>query len=93
MTVSTEDTRNSYDDGAIGKSYLWIVNNISNKLSSKTLTPDKIIDLEEIDPRFKNQKLESVTVIGETNDLILLALVADNDDGSSTICRMSIKKD
>ena len=30
MTVSTEDTRNSYDDGAIGKSYLWIINNISN---------------------------------------------------------------
>jgi len=93
MTVSTEDTRNSYTDGTIGKSYLWIINSISNKLGSATLTPDKIIDLEEIDPRFKNQKIESATVIRETSKLINLVLVADNDDGSSTIFKMSITKD
>jgi len=92
MTVSTEDTRNSYTDGAIGKSYLWIINNISNKLDSKILSPDKIIDLEEIDPRFKKQKIESAIVISETNELINLVLVADNDDGSSTIFRFSLKK-
>ena len=93
MTVSTEDTRNSYEDGTIGKSYLWIINNISNKLDSKTLSPDKIIDLEKTDPHFKNQKIESATVISETNGLIKLVLVADNDDGSSTIFKMSITKD
>jgi hypothetical protein len=65
MTVSTEDTRNSYTDGTIGKSYLWIINSISNKLGSAVLRPDKIIDLEEIDLRFKNQKIESATVIRE----------------------------
>ena len=93
MTVSTEDTRNSYEDGTIGKSYLWIINNISNKLDSKTLSPDKIIDLEKTDSHFKNQKIESATVISETNGLIKLVLVADNDDGSSTIFKMSITKD
>lgn len=93
MTVSTENTRNSYDDGEIGKSYLWIINNISTKLNSQTIAPDKIIDLEEIDQRFKGYKIESVTTIGETNKLIDLVLVADNDDGSSTIFKMSIKKD
>jgi len=93
MTVSTEDTRNSYTDGTIGKSYLWIINNFSNKLNSKTIGADKIIDLEEIDPRFKNQKIESATIISETNKQINLVLVADNDDGSSTIFKMSITKD
>jgi len=92
MTVSTEDTRNSYEDGTIGKSYLWIINNISNKLDNKTLGPDKIIDLEEIDPRFKKQKIESATVISETKELINLVLVVDNDDGSSTIFRFSLEK-
>lgn len=92
MTVSTEDTRNSYDDGAIGKSFLWIINNISNKLDSKTLSPDKIIDLEEIDPRFKKQKIESATVTSETKELINLVLVVDNDDGSSTIFKLSFKR-
>ena len=93
MTVSTEDTRNSYDDGAIGKSYLWMINNISTKLNSKTIGPNRIIDLEEIDPHFKKQKIESATVISETKELINLVLVADNDDGSSTIFKLSIKRD
>ncbi|MEJ7671411.1 MAG: hypothetical protein WKF59_01500 [Chitinophagaceae bacterium] len=31
LTVSTENTYNAIDDGTIGKSYLWIINNISAK--------------------------------------------------------------
>ncbi len=93
MTVSTEDTRSAYEDGLIGKSYLWIINNILTKLNATSLKADRIIDLEEIDSRFKGQKIESAAVISETSDLIHLALVADNDDGSSTIFKMSIKKD
>ena len=92
MTVSTEDTRNSYDDGAIGKSYLWIVNSISTKLNKKTISRNRLIDLEYVDARFKGQKIESATVIGETNELIHLVMVADNDDGSSTVFKMSIRK-
>lgn len=90
MTVSTEDTRNALDDGKIGKSYLWIINNVSAKLNSKTIKADKVIDLEEIDSRFKSQKIESSTVIEEAKDFIRLILVADNDDGSSTIFKMSL---
>jgi hypothetical protein len=93
MTVSTENTKNSYDDGEIGKSYLWIINNISTKLNSKTISPDRIIDLEEIDPRFKKQKMESATVISETKELINLVLAVDNDDSSSTIFKLNIKRD
>ena len=92
MTVSTEDTKNSYEDGTIGKSYLWIINNISTKLTNKTIKPNRVIDLEYRDPRFKGQKIESATIINETDKLIYLALVADNDDGSSTVFKMSINK-
>jgi len=92
LTVSTEDTKNSYEDGAIGQSYLWIIDNISTKLNRKTLGAKRIIDLEYIDSRFKGQKIESATVTGETNKQIHLVLVADNDDGSSTVFKMSIQK-
>jgi hypothetical protein len=92
MTVSTEDTRNTYDDGAIGKSYLWIINDISTKLNGRTLGNKRVIDLEYIDSRFKGQKIESATVIKETDKLIYLALVADNDDGSSTVFKMGFMK-
>jgi hypothetical protein len=93
LTVSTEETKNSMDDGAIGKSYLWIVNNISAKLKWKALNPDKIIDLDKLDPQFKGQKIESVCVTEETNDFLHLVLAADNDNGSSTIFKVVIKKD
>ena len=93
LTVSTEDTRSSFEDGAIGKSYLWIVKNISFKKNQQSISPDRVIDLESIDRRFKGQKIESACITGETKNLISLVLVADNDDGSSNIFRMNLVKD
>ena len=92
MTVSIEDTKSTYEDGAIGKSYLWIINDISTKLNNKAIKRDRVIDLEYIDSGFKGQKIESAVVIKETDRSIYLVLVADNDDGSSTIFKMSIEK-
>lgn len=93
LTVSTEDTRNSVDDGVIGKSYLWIVKNISSKKKWKAINPDKIIDLESLDHQFKGQKIESVCISKETSGFLHLILVADNDNGSSTIFRVVVEKD
>lgn len=92
LTVSTEDTRSAHEDGTIGKSYLWIIKKISEKNKSKIIKTDEVIDLESIDSRFKGQKIESVCVTSEAKDFIYLALAADNDDGSSTLFKMKIKK-
>ncbi len=92
MTVSTEDTRNGLDDGAIGKSYLWIIKNISSKKRWKAINPDKMIDLEKIDARFKGQKIESVCIMKETRQSYNLLLAADNDNGSSTLFKLAIPK-
>ena len=92
ITVSTEDTRNSIDDGTIGKSYLWIVNDISTKRNQKAIIPDKIIDLEKTDNRFKGYKIESVCITSATKDILHLVLAADNDNGSSTLFRLQIPK-
>jgi hypothetical protein len=92
LTVSTEDTRNNMDDGAIGKSYLWIIENISAKKKWKAINPNQIIDLENEDPQLKGQKIESVCVTKETKNFLHLVLVADNDDGSSSIFKLIIEK-
>lgn len=92
LTISTEDTKNSMDDGAIGKSYLWIVNNISSKKRWTAINPNKIIDLEETDQRFKGQKIESVCITKETRNFLHLVLAADNDNGSSTLFKMIVEK-
>jgi|GEM_PF-223645 len=92
IAVSTEDTRNSMDDGTIGKSYIWIVNDFSAKKNWKAINPNQVIDLEKTDPQFKGQKIESVCVTGETRQFLQLVLAADNDDGSSTVFRMLAEK-
>lgn len=93
MTVSTEDTRNSMDDGAIGKSYLWVIKNISAKKNWKAINPDVIIDLDATDDRFKGQKIESVCISKETSRRFYLILAADNDNGSSTLFRLTVSKE
>lgn len=92
MTVSTENTRNALDDGTIGKSYLWIVRNITSKRNWKAINPDDVIDLEEVDARFRGQKIESVCILKETRDFLHLVLAADNDDGSSTLFKLVVEK-
>jgi hypothetical protein len=93
LTVSTEATSSVYEDGAIGKSYLWIVDNISSKRRWKAINPNRVIDLEKADTRFKGQKIESVCIMKENRNYIHLALVADNDDGSSMLFKLIIEKE
>jgi len=90
LSMSTENTSSSITDGAIGKSYLWIISNMSSKTGLRSIDADRVIDLEKTDPRFAGQKIESVCVINETKDCVYLALAADNDDGSSTIFKLAI---
>jgi hypothetical protein len=93
LSVSTEDTRNALEDGAIGKSYLWIINNFSTKKRWKAVNPDQVIDLVVMDEKFIGQKIESVCITKETRNFLHLVLVADNDNGSSSIFKIIIEKD
>jgi hypothetical protein len=93
LTASTEDTRSSTEDGAIGKSYLWIIKSMVSKQEWEAINPNIVIDLEAVDPGFKGHKIESVTVLSDTRKTVVLALAADNDDGTSTLFRLVIQKD
>ncbi len=92
LTVSTEDTESSYQDGAIGKSYLWIVEDISSKRRFMGMNPNQVIDLVKIDKRFIGQKIESVSITHETNKILEVVLVADNDNGETTLFKLLIQK-
>lgn len=88
LTASTENTNSSYTDGSIGKSYLWIINDISSKRRLDVMNPDKIIDLEEMDPRFKGYKIESVCIVKENKKEKELVLVSDDDKGGTVLFRI-----
>ena len=92
LTVSTENTYNSVQDGTIGKSYLWIINNISSKKNMIAVNPSKVIDLETLDGRFKGHKIESVCIISENKKEMKLAMVADDDKGTSILFRVTVNR-
>jgi hypothetical protein len=93
LTVSTENTYDSYNDGSIGKSYLWIINDISSKKRLAAINPDKVIDLEEANPRFKGNKIESVCIAAENKKEKELILVSDDDKGGTVLFRMILDTD
>jgi hypothetical protein len=92
ITVSTENTASSVGDGTIGKSYLWMIDNISSKKNMTAVNPNRIIDLEALDERFTGHKIESVCIISESKSEMELALVADDDKGTSILFKLTLKK-
>ena len=93
LTVSSENTYNSYEDGSIGKSYLWIINDITTRKRFTHINPDIIIDLDKLDDRFKGHKIESVSIVKETRQQLHLVLVADDDNGQTLLFKMSLQKE
>jgi len=92
LTVSTENTYDSKTDGGIGKSYLWIINNISTKKRLTAINPNRVIDLNSLDDRFRTHKIESVCIVSENKSEYDLVLVADDDKGNSLLFYVILKK-
>ncbi|MGZ8545006.1 MAG: DUF6929 family protein [Flavisolibacter sp.] len=90
FTASEEATANAMEDGAIADSYLGWIKNFSKKLESKSISPDALVNLSGIDPAFKLQKIESVCVEEAGRQQMILHLVADNDNGQSSLFRISL---
>ena len=88
MTVSTENTYSAYQDGEIGDSYVWIIDNLSGKLKPGSLYPDQIINLTGIDQQFNKQKIESVSIHSEHKNKTVLVLTADDDKGGTVLFRV-----
>lgn len=90
LTASAENTSNAYDDGEIIGSVLVVVENAYEQLNSSELTLKNLIYLEEINPVFAKQKIESVCITHKKEDSYLCTLVADNDDGNSGLFEIEI---
>ena len=92
ITISTENTYSAYEDGEIGQSFLWIINDFSSKMKLQTINPDKIINLADIDHRFNGKKIESVCVVSEHNRKKVLVLTADDDKGGTVLFRLELSE-
>lgn len=90
LTASGEDTNNAYDDGAIAGSAILVVQNAYKKLDDEILTADEVFLLGENHPEFTQQKIESICITKQQDKNYTCVLVADNDDGNSTLFEVEI---
>jgi len=91
FTASTEQTDNAVDDGALGDSYLGIIENASRKIGRKSLKVNELINLGGVHELFKGFKIESVCIQSEKTNRMKLHLVADNDTGKSYLFKVRLK--
>jgi hypothetical protein len=90
FTASEEDTPNAFDDGIIGNSYLAVVKDFSKKMFRNSIAPDVLINLTNVNATFKQQKIESVCLEKFIGNNMILHLVADNDNGQSSIFKIRL---
>ena len=88
MILSTEGTDSSYEDGAIGDSYLGWINEISSKIGRSVIELDCLINLSERSNVFKGEKIEGLCVEMIANNEMTLHFVSDNDRGESTVFKV-----
>ncbi|MBO9731295.1 MAG: hypothetical protein J7623_21835 [Chitinophaga sp.] len=87
-TLSSEATASTYDDGAVGDSYIGWVTNISKKLSGTSLVIEGWLNLATASPVFNQEKIEGICVERVATDHLLLHLVSDNDGGESGLFKI-----
>lgn len=88
ITLTSEATSNAYDDGAIGDSYIAILEKAAAKLNADEVLITDIVNLADIDPGFKNEKVEGICVEHIAGNEITLHLVSDNDAGESRLFKV-----
>ncbi|HEX6225321.1 MAG TPA: hypothetical protein VFZ52_12965 [Chryseolinea sp.] len=87
---TSERTGNALDDGPIGDSYIAWVMNATAKLNPPAIKMEGMINLSDVSPQFKRQKIEGICLESAETDRLLLHLISDNDDGKSKLFKVLV---
>lgn len=88
LALSSEDTDNAYDDGAIGNSYIGWIQRFSTKLKDSALVVEGTICLPYIHPEFQREKIEGLCVEKIEDNAMIIHLISDNDTGESKLFKV-----
>lgn len=91
IALSSEDTTNAYDDGAIGDSYIGWIKDFKGKMTTSALTMDGIICLPDIHFDFEREKIEGLCVEMIEDSSLIIHLISDNDLGESKLFKVKMQ--
>ena len=87
FTASLEETTNFIDDGAVKGSYIGMI-----EVRDDTASITKLMQLKDDKGGVILDKLESIDIYSKTDSMISAIAVADNDNGSSKIFMVEIRR-
>ena len=87
FTASLEETTNFIDDGAVKGSYIGMI-----EVRDDTASITKLMQLKDDKGGVILDKLESIDIYRKTDSMISAIAVADNDNGSSKIFMVEIRR-
>ena len=88
FTLSSEQTNNSYHDGAIGDSYLGWMDSYSQKIGTSKSMVDGLINLSDVSDAFKGEKIEGICIECLVGNELTIHLISDNDQGQSKLFKI-----
>lgn len=89
VILTQEETENSYDDGAIGDSYIGWVRLASTKVGvDADIVIDGVSNLSAISEEFNQQKIEGLCVESVDGMDVKLHMTADNDAGETKLFKV-----
>ena len=91
FTASTEDTGDAVEDGAIGDSYIGVIENAYRKMYRKRAKINDQLSLPSANEGFHGYKMESVCIQSEKRGKMKLHMVADNDHGESYLFKVQLR--
>jgi hypothetical protein len=90
IALSSEDTDNAYNDGAIGNSYIGWIRNFRSKIVNSVFTIEGIVCLPDIHPDFAREKIEGLCIEQIADNSLILHLISDNDQGESKLFKVKM---
>lgn len=90
LTLSSEGTANTYEDGAIGDSYIGWIHGITQKMAATEIELNGLLNLSDVSTEFAGEKIEGLCVESEMNGQYILHLVSDNDQGESKLFKVRL---
>ena len=90
IALSSEDTNNAYDDGAIGNSYIGWIKGFKSKMANSVLTINGTVCLPDIHSDFEREKIEGLCVEMIEDKSMIIHLISDNDLGESKLFKVKV---
>lgn len=92
ITLFTEVATEEGSDEKVFESYIGMIENAARKLIRKKIKINELVNLADVDKRFRGQKIESICIQSDKDRKLKLHLVAEQGGEQLTLFKLRLKE-